>query len=182
MLGRTKAKRQHRDAGVCPVLSGVKWGRISRSARPAGAGRARGPAGAPRHPPPGCRWPRSGRAAVAISLWCGARARSIQRDQKCRDGAAPSTTRIASRIQAALNSRVTRAMSRSNACCSGRRPVARAGGERQGRHGQQGDQRREADPARDAVLGLAGFDFAVGFEDGGFHGAFPLTLLLWNST
>ena len=51
-LGRTKAKRQHRDAGVCPVLSGVKWGRISRSARPAGAGRARGPAGAPRHPPP----------------------------------------------------------------------------------------------------------------------------------
>jgi hypothetical protein len=54
---------------------------------------------------------------------------------------------------------------------------ARAGGERQGRHGEQGDQRRKADPARDAAFGLGfGPGFALGFEDGGFHGAFPLTL------
>ena len=130
-----------------PVLSGVKWGRISRSARPAGAGRARGPS---RGSSPSSVLDVVGRdrgdAAIAgpSRLWCGARARSIQRDQKCRDGAAPSTTRIASRIQAALNSRVTRAMSCSNACCSGRQPVPGRGGERQGRHGQQGDQRQRS--------------------------------------
>jgi hypothetical protein len=43
-----------------------------------------------------------GRRGLAISLSCGASARSIQRDQKCREGVAPSNTRTASFIQLAL--------------------------------------------------------------------------------